>query len=1251
MKKITLLITFLLVFMPKMGAQILFYENFDNPANWVTWTVGHPVGGELDLGWTNETVGANPTCSPALGSGMARFGSFDFDRDQYDLNSPAIAFTGGSYRVTLKMYRDNGYATTDDKIEVFFNTGPTSELGTTLGSISRAIGFAPVETATGWYSYTFNIPDNPTGDGFISILGTSAFGNNIYIDEIVVENVPSCDNPTGLVASGITSSGATVDWISPAVSPAIGYEYYYSTTNVTPTGAAMGTTAAGVTTATIATGLLPSTIYYFWVRSVCSGTETSSWSSSRSFTTACATITSLPWTENFDSLTTGTNVFPLCWDYVNTTSNWSISTFPTANSGANSLRRTYGTDGWAFTPLATLSALTSYTLSYYMRTNDEVVGYDITIGVGTGQSVTDMVTTLSTVTGHQGAIWTKFTYEFTPSIAGDYSFGVHVVAPFAPNGINFDDFKLEVTPSCNEPSLLVASSLTSTSAMVSWTAPSSVPANGYEYFLSTSNTAPTVSTVATGSVLAGITMVDLVSLTPATIYYVWVRSLCSPSDISSWSSSLSFVTECVAVTSFTENFDSALAFPTCWGRVGTGGNTDIRTLGTAPSLPNVMYLYGSSATSQGLVKTILVSNLGAGTNRLKFDMRANFTVGGIIEIGYLTNPNDASTFIALNSVTSNSLDFTQFIFSPPVGVYSEYLALRHTGAPALSVLIDNVVWEANPATVPTCASGITATINPTCGNFATEITWTAATDADGYKLNIGTTSGGTDIMNNQIVGNVLTYSFVGNANTTYYYTVLPYNFVGNAVGCSEQSLTTFASGCFCDSLPTSRDGVGITNVQLGTTDFPNGDVSYFDNTATPVSLARGINTNLQVSFDTGFGYTYNTNVWIDFNDNLTFESSELVYSGESLADPTTVLNASFIMPTLANLGSHRMRIGAADSGQLPPNPCYSDTYGVTLDYTVTIIEATCAPAAGVATLLSDCANNQFFVNVNVTALGSGTPSISNGTATWPITSIGNLQVGPFADGTSSNALVIVHGSDSTCDLPLGTFTYSCPPSNDECSSAIVLTPGGIFATNPLTGTILAATTTAGITPSCQATVSADVWYSVVVPASGTLTIETKAAATNTMTDSVVAAFSGACGALTQVGCNDDDGSGNMSILSLTGQTAGETLYVGVWKYGIAEPTAANSGFQIAAYDGSLSTNTFNSASFTYYPNPVKNTLNLSYSENISDVSVYNLLGQQVIAKAINANQSQIDMSHLTSGTYMVKVTANNQVKTIKVIKQ
>ena len=38
-------------------------------------------------------------------------------------------------------------------------------------------------------------------------------------------------------------------------------------------------------------------------------------------------------------------------------------------------------------------------------------------------------------------------------------------------------------------------------------------------------------------------------------------------------------------------------------------------------------------------------------------------------------------------------------------------------------------------------------------------------------------------------------------------------------------------------------------------------------------------------------------------------------------------------------------------------------------------------------------------------------------------------------------------------------------------------------------------------------------------------------------------------------------------------------------------------------------------------------------------------------KSLNANQSRIDMSQLSKGTYMVKVTADNQVKTIKVSKE
>ena len=83
----------------------------------------------------------------------------------------------------------------------------------------------------------------------------------------------------------------------------------------------------------------------------------------------------------------------------------------------------------------------------------------------------------------------------------------------------------------------------------------------------------------------------------------------------------------------------------------------------------------------------------------------------------------------------------------------------------------------------------------------------------------------------------------------------------------------------------------------------------------------------------------------------------------------------------------------------------------------------------------------------------------------------------------------------------------------------------------------------------------------------------------------------------------------------------------------------------------LGTTSFDNGNFNAYPNPVKNILNLSFTKTITNVSVSNLLGQEIMAKSINANQSQVDMSNLATGTYMVKVTSDNEVKTIKVIKE
>ncbi|HMK06374.1 MAG TPA: T9SS type A sorting domain-containing protein, partial [Flavobacterium sp.] len=84
----------------------------------------------------------------------------------------------------------------------------------------------------------------------------------------------------------------------------------------------------------------------------------------------------------------------------------------------------------------------------------------------------------------------------------------------------------------------------------------------------------------------------------------------------------------------------------------------------------------------------------------------------------------------------------------------------------------------------------------------------------------------------------------------------------------------------------------------------------------------------------------------------------------------------------------------------------------------------------------------------------------------------------------------------------------------------------------------------------------------------------------------------------------------------------------------------------------LAVNDFGTANeMKVYPNPVKDMLNITFDKEITSVSIYNILGQEVVSKPLHANEGKIDVSNLKSGTYLVKVYANDQVKTLKIIKE
>lgn len=82
----------------------------------------------------------------------------------------------------------------------------------------------------------------------------------------------------------------------------------------------------------------------------------------------------------------------------------------------------------------------------------------------------------------------------------------------------------------------------------------------------------------------------------------------------------------------------------------------------------------------------------------------------------------------------------------------------------------------------------------------------------------------------------------------------------------------------------------------------------------------------------------------------------------------------------------------------------------------------------------------------------------------------------------------------------------------------------------------------------------------------------------------------------------------------------------------------------------LSTPGFEFSNFVAYPNPVRDILTLSNSQNISDVTVFNMLGQQVLSRQMESNVAEVDMTGLPSGNYLVRITSENVTKTVKVVK-
>lgn len=110
-------------------------------------------------------------------------------------------------------------------------------------------------------------------------VSTSGSRDKISVDDISItgSSSSSCATPTGISASGITTTSATISWNT--VSGASSYEYAVTTSSTAPSsGTSTTSTSAAVGS------LTPNTLYYAHVRTNCGGSTFSSWGTN-TFTT------------------------------------------------------------------------------------------------------------------------------------------------------------------------------------------------------------------------------------------------------------------------------------------------------------------------------------------------------------------------------------------------------------------------------------------------------------------------------------------------------------------------------------------------------------------------------------------------------------------------------------------------------------------------------------------------------------------------------------------------------------------------------------------------------------------------------------------------------------------------------------------------------------------------------------------------------------------------------------------------------
>lgn len=393
-----------------------------------------------------------------------------------------------------------------------------------------------------------------TGNGhYVAFRIPKWFANSIYIDDVNIQVIPDCPHVTNIYASNIEANSAVINWTPGGTETA--WSYLYGPSGTVDPESDMPMVSYEDTV--LITGLTPNTLYDVYIMSNCGSSEGSTWMY-YSFRSGCAAMTTVPYTENFDSYSGSSssdiNVLPNCWSRIYNGS--SYSGYPTVlgshpSSSPNSLAfytysSSYYSDQYAIMPEIDTALLPINTLQLSFDASAYSTSYMFIVEVGVMTDPTNMSTfvpvdtiqTLSTTYSNFEVYFDNFTGN------GQYiAFRVAQPASSSSSYYNYgyiDNVVLNTIPECSPVRGLDVTNIAGSSALVVWEAGHFGSVNGYtlEYTEAGQDNWITASSSITQEsyMLSG--------LDPQTTYNVRVSTNCSSGP--SAFTTATFTTRCLA---------------------------------------------------------------------------------------------------------------------------------------------------------------------------------------------------------------------------------------------------------------------------------------------------------------------------------------------------------------------------------------------------------------------------------------------------------------------------------------------------------------------------------------------------------------------------------------------------------------------------------------------------------------------------------------------------------------------------------